>query len=172
MGTPTRRGSSVHSGDMATAFLVFGRLGVGKSTYARRLSEQERAVLFEGDRWVGLLYGREEGSFPDFGKALDKVEQVMYEVWARCLTLHVNVVLDLGFWSRAKRDRFRAQVERLGAAYELHEVVLDRDAARQRVMARNGDLTSPIEIGPAAFERLWGQIEPLQSDERRVIVHG
>ena len=157
---------------MATAFLVFGRLGVGKSTYARRLSEQERAVLFEGDRWVGLLYGREEGSFPDFGKALDKVEQVMYEVWARCLTLHVNVVLDLGFWSRAKRDRFRAQVERLGAAYELHEVVLDRDAARQRVMARNGDLTSPIEIGPAAFERLWGQIEPLQSDERRVIVHG
>lgn len=157
---------------MATAFLIFGRLGVGKSTYARRLSEQERAVLFEGDRWVGSLYGREEGSFPDFGEALDRVEQVMRDVWARCLTLDVNVVLDLGFWSRAKRDRFRAEVEALGASCELHEVVLGRDAARERVLARNGDLASPIEIGPAAFDKLWGQVEPLEPDEDRVVIHG
>lgn len=29
-------------------------------------------------------------------------------------TLDVSVVLDLGFWSRVKRDRFRAEVEALG----------------------------------------------------------
>lgn len=162
----------MHAGEVATAFLVFGRLGTGKSTYARRLSEQERAVLFEGDRWVGWLYGREEGSVADFDDALDRVEQVMQEVWGRCLTLDVNVVLDFGFWSRAKRDRFRARVTSLGASCELHEVVLDRGAARQRVMARNADPASSIEVSPTTFDRLWDQVEPLGPDEPHVVVHG
>lgn len=161
----------VHSGVMATAFLIFGRVGVGKTTYAHRLAEEQGAVLFDGDKWVGCLYGREEGSFPDFGEALDRVEEVMYEVWARCLVLDVNVVLDLGFWRRAKRDRFRAQVAALGAAHQLHEVVLDQGAARQRVLARNADLTASVEIGPATFDKLWDQVEPLQADESHIVVH-
>lgn len=96
----------------------------------------------------------------------------MREVWARCLSLDVNVVLDLGFWRRAKRDRFRAEVTSLGASFQLHEVVLDREAARRRVLERNADLTAPLEIGPATFETLWDQVEPLGPDELHVVVQG
>lgn len=117
---------------MATAFLLYGRIGVGKSTYAQSLAEHRRAVVFDGDRWVGRLYGRGEGAFADFEEVLGKVEAVMYNVWARCLLLHVNVVLDLGIWKRAKRDRVREQVTSLGASYELHEIVADPEIVWQR----------------------------------------
>lgn len=121
---------------------------------------------------MGRLYGREEGSVSDFAEALDKVEQVMYEIWARCLTLDVNVVLDLGFWRRAKRDRIRHEVTSLGASYQLHEVVLDQAAARVRVLARSADPKSPIQIGPTTFDRLWCEVEPLESDEPHIVVEG
>ncbi|HEX3815359.1 MAG TPA: ATP-binding protein [Mycobacteriales bacterium] len=157
---------------MATAFLLYGRIGVGKSTYAQSLAEHGRAVVFDGDRWVGQLYGREEGAFVDFDEALGKVETVMYDVWARCLMLQVNVVLDLGFWKRAKRDRVREQVTSLGASYELHEIVADPEIAWQRVARRNTDPEAAIDISRTSFDLLQDKVEPLADDEPHITVQG
>ena len=42
---------------MAVAHLIHGFLGVGKTTYARRLERERSAVRFTHDEWMARLYG-------------------------------------------------------------------------------------------------------------------
>jgi hypothetical protein len=41
----------------ATAFMIHGYLGAGKTTLARRLEVEHAAIRFTHDYWMGTLYG-------------------------------------------------------------------------------------------------------------------
>lgn len=151
---------------MPTAFLLYGYIGAGKTTVARQLEERDRAVRFTSDEWVATLYGSEEGSVRDFAEALRRVEAVMEPLWTRCLQASVNVVLDLGFWSRTKRDHVREAVVRSGAMVDLMSVVCDPEVAWSRVEQRNGRLdANSVQISRETFDALRSQVEELASDE-------
>jgi len=151
---------------MPTALLIYGHIGVGKTTVARQLEEQREAVRFTSDEWVATLYGAEEGSVPDFAKALSRVEAVMEPLWTRCLQAGVDVVLDLGFWSRAKRDHVREAVVSSGGTVDLVSVVAGVDVAWRRVEQRNGELDgSSVAVSHETFYALRSEVEALAPDE-------
>lgn len=128
-------------------------------------------MRFTSDEWVATLYGAEEGSVPDFQKALSRVECVMEPLWTRCLQVDVDVVLDLGFWSRTKRDHVRRAVVSSGGTPELVSVVTDVDVAWRRVEQRNGELDgSSVEISRETFYALRSAVEALAPDEARTEV--
>src|SRR4028119_2022154 len=99
---------------MATAHLLFGYLGSGKTTFAKRLEVEHGAVRFTPDEWMARLFGDDppEESFTEKAEA---ILELLEPLWTRCLSLGVDVVLDYGFWSRKERDEVRAGVARLGA---------------------------------------------------------
>lgn len=150
---------------MASAFLIYGYVGAGKTTLARELEHAHRAVRFSSDEWVAALYGSAEGAVDDFDDALERVEAVMRTVWTRCLTLGVDVVLDSGFWARSKRDRAREAIASLGSTSILCEVTCDPDVAWARVSRRNSDLDGSVEISRATFDALRSRFQPLDEDE-------
>jgi predicted kinase len=151
---------------MATAFLVYGHIGTGKTTVARQLEEQHGAVRFTSDEWITALYGSDEGSVSNFAEALRRVEVVMEPMWTRWLQADVDVVLDLGFWSREKRDRARDAVSRAGGTVELVSVVCNREVAWQRVEQRNDQLDgSSVQVSRESFDALRAEVEDLCPDE-------
>ncbi len=151
---------------MPTAFLIYGHIGVGKTTVARQLEEQHTAVRFTSDEWVAALYGPEEGSVTDFAHALSRVEGVMEPLWTRWLQAGVDVVLDLGFWSRAKRDHVREAVVRYGGTVDLVSVTCGREVAWARVDQRNGRLDgSSVQVSYETFDALRSEVEELAPDE-------
>jgi predicted kinase len=50
---------------------------------------------------------------------LDQVSRLIGRQWTRCVELGLDVVLDLGFWSRRERDQARAATVALGAGARL-----------------------------------------------------
>lgn len=151
---------------MPTAFLLYGHIGAGKTTLARQLEEQRGAVRFTSDEWVASLYGAEEGSVPDFAEALSRVEAVMEPIWTRCLQAGVDVVLDLGSWSRSKRDHVRQAVVSSGGTVDLISVVAAVDVAWRRVEHRNGNLDrSSVRVSKESFYALRSEVEALAPDE-------
>jgi predicted kinase len=109
----------------ATLYLTVGLPGTGKTTEARRIENEHRALRLTKDEWVKALYG--SANPPD---ATDVIEGRLIEVGLRALELGVDVVLDFGLWSRDERSALRQAAADLGAATELR--YLDLPAAEQR----------------------------------------
>jgi predicted kinase len=75
----------------ATAFLIHGYLGAGKTTLARRLEIEEAAIRFTHDEWMRFLYAPRDArscwptgdDLPEtrFSKYAERVSGVMETVW-------------------------------------------------------------------------------------------
>lgn len=154
---------------MATAHLLFGFLGSGKTTFAKRLEVEHGAVRFTPDEWMARLFGDNppEESFPEKAQA---ILELLAPLWTRCLSLGLDVVLDYGFWTRKERDEVRAVAERLGASARLYRLECPEDEARTRIAARNQADDHSLYIAPATYDALWRRFEPLDVDEACVEV--
>ena len=149
---------------MATAHLLFGYLGSGKTTFAKHLEVEHKAVRFTPDEWMARLFGENppEESFPEKAEA---ILELLQRLWTRCLSLGVDVVLDYGFWRRKERDEARAAAERVGASACLYRLECPDDEARRRIDARNHADDRSLYIAPATYDALWRRFEPLGVDE-------
>jgi predicted kinase len=149
---------------MATAHLIFGYLGAGKTTFAKQLEQACNAVRFTHDEWMTALYGSNP-SAEHFAEYAERVSRVMEPIWSRVLVCGVDVVLDLALWSRAARDEIRATVRRLGGSSKLYWLRCTEAVARERCRVRNADLQRSLYIADATFDVLKARFEPLGADE-------
>lgn len=149
---------------MATAHLVFGFLGAGKTTLAKRLERQHDAVRFTPDEWMARLFG-EDPPADTFQDKAAAILDIMQPLWVRCLSLGLDVVLDYGIWSRAERDHVRDVVTAIGATPLLWSVSCSDDEALKRISLRNEAAHRSLHIAPATFELLKARFEPLEADE-------
>jgi predicted kinase len=94
---------------MATAHLIHGLLGVGKTTLARHLEQRIPAICFSRDEWMTRLHG-DDPPVEHYAELYRRVCEQVEEVRPRCLELGLNVVLDFGFWKRRERDAARVKV--------------------------------------------------------------
>ena len=148
-----------------TLHLIVGLPGAGKTTLARRLGRELRALRLTPDDWITTLYGASP-SQPALDAARGPVERLQWEVAARTLELGVSVVLDFGFWSRDERDFFRSRAAALNARTQVHPLIVPFDGLWARVERRN------VALPPGAFhvtreqlEEWWSLFEAPSDDE-------
>ena len=153
---------------MPTAHLMFGFLGSGKTTLAKRLELQHSAVRFTPDQWMARLFG-EDPPAETFQDRVAAINDIMQPIWLRCLSLGLDVVLDYGFWSRDERDRVRSAVEGIGATHVLWAVSCSDDEARERIALRNEAAHRSLYIASTTFDLLKARVDPLDMDEPHVV---
>lgn len=154
---------------MPTAHLICGYIGSGKTTFARELEDDRRAVRFTLDEWVVQHYG----TYPPPEKLAQVVQEVTPMIWQDvqlAMSIGRDVVLDLGFWKRADRDAAR----KLLSFYDvqMYLVLCDADTAWTRIAQRNAQNDGQsMMVSRALFEGLKAEVEPLGDDEDFVLVH-
>jgi predicted kinase len=104
---------------MPIAHLIHGFLGSGKTTFARRLERDVRAIRFTHDEWMVRLYGHDPPA-DQFPILFHRVSEQIDQLWPRCLELGADVVLDHGFWSCKQREETRALACAVGASTRLY----------------------------------------------------
>lgn len=153
--------------------LIIGPVGAGKSTFARKLARQQRAVLLVLDDWMAQLYGADER--PATGRIewyLERRDRCLAQIWkltAALCEVGTRVVLEIGLIRRAEREAFYRRVE--DAGYGLAVYVLDapREVRRARVMRRNEERGETFaQVVPLDFFELASDMwEPPDDDEAR-----
>ena len=123
------------------------------------------ALRLSPDEWIIQFYG------PDIsGQALDAVrdpvENTLFDLAARVLTLGVDVILENGFWSRSEREDYRARAAQLGARSQVHFIRASEEELLSRLKQRNAQLpTGSFMIDPARLRGWFEIFEPPTDDE-------
>jgi predicted kinase len=155
---------------MATLHLIHGICGSGKTTFAKQLEREIRAVRFTPDEWMVKLHGTNPPA-EKFQEALERVFELIWEHTARVLRTGTDVILDFGFWSRASRNDARRRATALGASYRLYVVACPEDVARRRVLERTTQSAEEaLHINEWAFDVFLTRVEPLAADEPHAVV--
>ena len=150
---------------MATAHLIHGYIGTGKTSLAIHLERVVGGVRFSADEWYLRLYAGDEPTWHLDATWSDRLMALLDDVWPRLLAHGVDVVLDFGFWSRGSREAARILALGVGAETRLYAVVCADEVARARCLSRNADPGRSFVIDEAAFEALRVKFEPLGPDE-------
>jgi predicted kinase len=167
----------------ARVHLVVGPVGAGKSTFARRLAREERAVRLALDEWMAELFAPDR---PETGRRewyVERRNRCQTQMWAAARAVagaHTDVVLELGLLRRDERQRFYRLIDDAGLRLVVHVLDAPRDVRRERVMQRNltqGETFSmlvPLEFFELASD-LWQPLEPAECegrDVRLLFTHG
>jgi predicted kinase len=114
-----------------TMYVMVGLPAAGKTTLARRIEIEHRALRFTPDEWM----------IPLFGRSMDEGKRNVLE--GRCiatalhaLRLGCNVVLDFGVWAKDERTSLRWLASTVGAECELVYLAIGEAEQRDRISRR------------------------------------
>jgi len=150
--------------------IVYGRVGAGKTTYARKLAAQRRAVFFCLDEWMAVLFTPDapnpltlEWMMPRVERAEKMIRRTAERILA---STNVDIILELGFFKREQRDAWRERCA--GHPVTVHIVDAPPEVRRERVRARNrGGDTHTIDVDDGTFDWAEAYFDPLGDDEMR-----
>lgn len=132
---------------MARLILVCGPTGAGKTTYSLSLSKELEAILFSIDPWMQTLFSKDMTTL-DYTWMIERVNRCYEQIWQvseQILAIGGNVILDLGFTTKAQRDVFSNRAKNMHLNSEIHYLDAPKDIRKQRIAKRN------LEKDPAVF---------------------
>jgi len=130
-----------------TLFLIVGLPCTGKTTAARRLEIERKALRLTKDEWVKALYGQENPP-----SAQNVIEGRLIQLGLRALELGNNVVIDYGLWSRDERSALRKAAADVGATVEMRYFEVAPAEQRTRLDRRQAE--APQTTWPMSDQEL------------------
>ena len=126
----------------------------GKTTKAKELENDLLALRLTPDEWHVNLFGHDVHD-PEHDKRHGLIEDMLWQIAARALSLGTNIILDFGFWAKEERDDFRSRARKLGARSEIVFMDVDEEELMKRVRIRNENLTNTIHYIPEELMVSW-----------------
>ena len=126
---------------MSTAHLICGRVGAGKTTYAKALAGRLPAQRFSIDEWMERLFLMDAPQPLQYQWMFARVMRCQAQILAvsgPLLAAGIPVVLDLGFFEHSQREAVRQALAGMGAESLLHYLDIPTDTRWERVARRNG----------------------------------
>ena len=120
---------------MATVYLICGKLCCGKSTYAKKLKRNHKAVVLSVDEIMLAVFGLYAGEKHDEYAA--NVRTYLFEKSLELIQTGVSVILDWGFWTKAARYEAKAFYRSRNIECELYYLDISDEVWQARINQRN-----------------------------------
>ncbi len=117
-------------------FLLVGLPAAGKTTRAREIERDHRALRLSADEWIISLFGASDWRETNASGKRDLLEGHLIWVALRALQAGISVVLDFGFWSRDERSALVWLARAVGARACVLYLPIDEATQRARISAR------------------------------------
>jgi uncharacterized protein YhfF/predicted kinase len=153
--------------DRPKIFMIVGLTGSGKTTFAKKLAEEQMIQIYSIDEWMRNLFWKDAKPDSDLNWALERCErcEIMIESLVReGIRNGQGCILDLGFSKRIERQNWFQKIKALGAVPQLIYLDVPKEIRWNRVEQRNQQLDqhqSSIQVDRATFDWMESYFEPL-----------
>jgi predicted kinase len=152
---------------MCVLYIIQGFLGAGKTTHAKELARQTKAVRLNADEWCDQNFSPEQ--LADIWDAcFSKAIEVLWKEAERLLKEKQSVILDFGFWNRSSRNYAREKASDWGIHCIHHYIVAPDDILLERLRKRSGAVAEKNIENFYTLKRLFE--EPAEN-ENAIIIH-
>ena len=125
---------------MADVIMLCGKICSGKSTYAKKISKEHKAVILSVDEITLALLGRDGGNKLD--EYVGKLEAYLFDKSVEIVGTGINIVLDWGLWKRSEREYAKKFYSSRGIKCEIHYIEITDDEWERRINKRNADISA------------------------------
>lgn len=157
---------------MAKVILLCGKVGAGKTTYARKLMRANPAIHLSTDDLMLQLFPQPLGERYD--EVVAKVQRYLYERAADIVAIGVDVILEGTGWRRAGRLATTSFFRERGIPFEWHYIDITDEAWRAHIDARNREVlegsSNIYYVDEGLLEKCLELFETPQKDEIDVYV--
>ena len=123
---------------MATLHLMVGLPCSGKSTRAKILENEYNALVLSIDKYHIKLFGNDTMDENHDTRHM-AIEEILWEIAERALTLGIDVIMDIGFWGREERMVHKNRAKELGAGFKIHFMDVPKEELYKRLEKRNNE---------------------------------
>ena len=156
------------SGLQPLVMVIMGRVGTGKTTFARQLGSELDWPIFSSDRIRKTLAGvpLTERTAPELRDKVysdqmsDRTYKELVEQGMAALATCNGVILDATFSSRAKRDYLRDECARAHVHLQMVELDTEKDQIANRLKARGRTAEEISDARLEDLEKLSAAYEP------------
>lgn len=158
---------------MAKVFLICGKIGCGKSTYAGHLCAENNAILLSVDEIMLALFGPYAGDQHD--TYTEKIQEYLFRKSVEIVQGGSSVILDWGFWTRSSRTQVREFYKSRNIDCEFHFMDVSDEVWKARITQRNNSVLAGKAVAYLIDENLMAKFKNLfelpVEDEIDVWVH-
>ena len=154
---------------MSKVIMTCGMICCGKSTYAKKLQAEKKAIILSIDDITLTLFPEGAGDMHDT-YAL-RAEQYLLNLSIQILLAGVDVILDWGLWTKAVRNRIRNfYASHEGIKTELHYLRISPEEWEKRIEKRNSSDEAAYYVDEGLLNKVKALFEEPCTEEVDVLV--
>ena len=124
---------------MSKVYLICGKICSGKTTYAKKLCEDNNALLLSVDEIMISLFDQCCG--PKLHMEYDRrIKAFLFDKSSEVLKTGIDVVLDWGFWTKEERNSAKEFYKSRNIDCELHYIGVSDKIWEQQLNKRNTEI--------------------------------
>ena len=128
---------------MAKVILICGKICSGKTTYAKRLANENMAVRLSADEIMLALFGQHLGEKHD--EIDEKTRTYLFKKSIEIIESGINVILDWGFWTNEFRQYTSDFYVEKGIGIEWHYIDVNDNVWYRNINERNDKINNGQE---------------------------
>ena len=148
------------------AYVICGFIGAGKTTFARKLEKETKAIRITKDEWIIKIFGNKITSDKNFEVYDKNITELATNIAFKILKAGKDVILDEGFWVKSQRDDIKKKILQVGAKPIFYYVESSVEKMKERVINRSKNPTKDsFEINEEMFDKYLKYWEPPKKEE-------
>lgn len=156
-----------------TLHFFCGKMAAGKSTLARKLAEENSAILLVEDEWLSQLFPDEITTISEYIKYAPRLQRAILNHVVSLLSHGVSVVMDFPANTATQRQWFRGLYETANVAHTLHYLDVSNKICKQQLSERSkGKPEGSAFTTGAEFDEITKYFQaPSNNEDFNVLIH-
>ncbi len=148
------------------AYVICGFIGAGKTTFARKLEKETKAIRITKDEWIIKIFGNKITSDKNFERYDKNITELATDIAFKILKFGKDVIIDEGFWVKSQRDDIKKKILQVGAKPIFYYVESSVEKMKERVINRSKyPPIDSFEINEEMFDKYLKYWEPPTKEE-------